>query len=81
MKKMYNECQMVHADLSEYNMLWHEDTVHFIDVGQAVDRMHPHAHEFLLRDCKNVTTVSNREYLSKQICLSRVINVKFTPLC
>ena len=57
MKKMYHECVLVHADFSEYNLLWHEDQVYVIDVGQAVDLMHPHAHEFLLRDCRNISQV------------------------
>ena len=58
MKKMYHKCKLVHADLSEYNMLWHEDELYFIDVAQAVERMHPYAMEFLLRDCGNVVDVS-----------------------
>ena len=57
MKKMYRECMLIHGDLSEYNLLWHDDTVYVIDVSQSVDREHPHAHEFLLRDCKNITQV------------------------
>lgn len=54
MRKMYRECNLVHADLSPYNMLWHNEMLYFIDVSQAVDKMHPHSHEFLLRDCNNV---------------------------
>lgn len=51
---MYQKCKLIHADLSEYNMLWHEDKVWFIDVSQSVEPMHPHALEFLYRDCTNV---------------------------
>ncbi|CAB3978071.1 Serine threonine- kinase RIO3 [Paramuricea clavata] len=53
---MYQKCNLIHADLSEYNMLWHENNVYFIDVSQSVEPMHPHALEFLYRDCKNVTS-------------------------
>ena len=54
MQTMYQQCRLVHADLSEYNMLWHDAKVWFIDVSQSVEPHHPHALEFLYRDCTNV---------------------------
>lgn len=54
MKTMFQECNLIHADLSEYNMLWHEDKLWFIDVSQSIEPTHPRALEFLVRDCTNV---------------------------
>lgn len=53
--KMFNECHLVHADLSEYNILWHEKRCWLIDVSQAVEPSHPHGLEFLYRDCTNIS--------------------------
>ncbi|XP_042299308.1 serine/threonine-protein kinase RIO3-like [Sceloporus undulatus] len=55
MQKLYKECNLVHADLSEYNMLWHGGQVWLIDVSQSVEPTHPHGLEFLFRDCRNVS--------------------------
>ncbi|KAM4705885.1 serine/threonine-protein kinase RIO3 [Rhinophrynus dorsalis] len=55
MKQLYEQCSLVHADLSEYNMLWHEGKVWLIDVSQSVEPTHPHGLEFLYRDCRNVS--------------------------
>ncbi|XP_035954029.2 serine/threonine-protein kinase RIO3 isoform X3 [Halichoerus grypus] len=55
MQQLYNECTLVHADLSEYNMLWHAGKVWLIDVSQSVEPTHPHGLEFLFRDCRNVS--------------------------
>lgn len=55
MKKMHTDCNLVHADLSEFNMLWFDGKVWIIDVSQAVEIMHPAALEFLFRDCQAVT--------------------------
>ncbi len=52
--KAYREAELVHADLSEYNILYWEGEVYIIDVGQAVLTTHPHAEEFLRRDVKNL---------------------------
>ncbi|KAJ3224934.1 protein kinase rio1 [Clydaea vesicula] len=54
MWKMYHLCRLVHADLSEYNLLYYKTTLYMIDVSQSVEHDHPHALEFLRKDCKNV---------------------------
>ncbi|GLH13830.1 Serine/threonine-protein kinase RIO3 [Gryllus bimaculatus] len=54
MKRLYSDAGLVHGDLSEYNILWHNSKCWYIDVSQAVEKSHPLAFEFLLRDCQNV---------------------------
>lgn len=61
MEKLYKECNLVHADLSEYNILWHEDKCWLIDVAQSVEPGHPSALEFLMRDCDNISTFFTRK--------------------
>ena len=58
MKTLYRDCRLVHADLSEYNILWQASTkrTFLIDVSQSVEPNHPHGLEFLWRDCTNVST-------------------------
>ena len=57
-KSLYNDCHLVHADLSEYNILYHDKCAWIIDVGQSVEPAHPRANEFLFRDCLNVCRYS-----------------------
>mgnify|MGYP003322594531 FL=1 len=47
---IWQTCDLVHADLSEYNILWHDGRPWVIDAGQAVITRHPSAQEFLVRD-------------------------------
>ncbi|XP_054542587.1 serine/threonine-protein kinase RIO1 isoform X2 [Pan troglodytes] len=54
MRRMYQDARLVHADLSEFNMLYHGGGVYIIDVSQSVEHDHPHALEFLRKDCTNV---------------------------
>ena len=58
MHKLYKEAHLVHADLSEYNILMHDNHCWIIDVAQSVEPGHPGALEFLMRDCDNICTVS-----------------------
>lgn len=53
LRKMYHECKLVHADLSEYNILYHDSHLYIIDVSQSVEHDHPHAFDFLRNDVKN----------------------------
>ena len=52
--RLYRDCRLVHGDLSEYNILYHQRQVYIIDVSQSVDLDHPKALEFLREDCKHV---------------------------
>lgn len=54
MRRMYQECRLVHADLSEYNILYHKGQLYIIDVSQSVEPDHPRSLEFLRMDIKNV---------------------------
>ncbi|KAI8337063.1 RIO1 family-domain-containing protein [Chlamydoabsidia padenii] len=60
-RTMYQVCRLVHADLSEYNILYHSRTLYIIDVSQSVEHDHPHASDFLRKDLANVT-----DYFSKK---------------
>lgn len=53
-RKMFHTCRLVHADLSEYNILYHEGHLCIIDVSQSVEHDHPSAFDFLRNDLKNV---------------------------
>ena len=54
LRKLYKKGELVHADLSEYNiMIWKRKPVIF-DVSQAVSIEHPMANQFLQRDLENL---------------------------
>lgn len=54
-RKIYQECKLVHGDLSEFNLLYHQGQVYVIDVSQSVEHDHPHALEFLRKDLHNIS--------------------------
>lgn len=54
LRRAYHLAGVVHADVSEYNILWRDGGHVLIDVGQGVDAKHPRAREFLERDVANL---------------------------
>ncbi|HKL29019.1 MAG TPA: serine/threonine-protein kinase Rio1 [Natrialbaceae archaeon] len=60
MRRLY-DAGLVHGDLSEYNIVFHEGQLVIIDLGQAVTVHHPNSREFLERDCENVANFFARQ--------------------
>ncbi len=67
MARMHFKARLVHADLSEYNILNKSEEIVVIDCGQAVPTTHPYAKSFFERDVRNLSN-----YLNK-------IGIKSTP--
>lgn len=61
MRILFQECRLVHADLSEYNILWHCNRLYIIDVSQSVEHDHPASLEFMRMDIKNVNGYFSRQ--------------------
>ena len=53
-KGLYQNANLVHGDLSEFNILYHNQKPIVIDISQAVTTDHPKAEVYLVRDIKNV---------------------------
>jgi RIO kinase 1 len=51
---MYQKAGLVHGDLSEFNMLYFNDSLTIIDVSQAVSISHANANFLLERDLTNI---------------------------
>jgi len=60
--QLYNRAQLVHADLSEFNILYHQGRPVIIDMGQSVTLDHPQARRFLERDIANVAHFFRKRY-------------------
>jgi len=59
-ERLYRKAELVHGDLSEYNiMMWKAKPVIF-DIAQAVPTSHPMAEFFLRRDLANVNRFFSR---------------------
>lgn len=54
LRRMVLDCNLIHADFSEYNLLYLDKTVWVIDVSQSVEKDHPFSFEFLKRDIFNI---------------------------
>ncbi|GMM35042.1 protein kinase [Saccharomycopsis crataegensis] len=73
MRLMYQKCRLVHADLSEYNLIMYKDgEIYIIDVSQSVEPNHPMALDFLRMDIKNINDYFQKKkkidvFLEKEI--------------
>lgn len=61
MRRLFQECKLVHADLSEFNLILLDDEIYIIDVSQSVEQDHVMALEFLRKDCANVNDYFRRK--------------------
>lgn len=73
MWNMFNKCKLVHADLSEFNLLYYDGGIVVIDVSQSVEHDHPHALEFLRKDITNIT-----EFFAKKEVATMTVRELFT---
>lgn len=73
MWNIFNKCKLVHADLSEFNLLYHDGHIVVIDVSQSVEHDHPHALEFLRKDCTNIT-----DFFAKKDVATMTVRELFT---
>jgi len=58
--KMYKKANLVHGDISAFNVLFYRKKPYIIDLGQGVLIEHPNAHEFLRRDIHNIVSYFNK---------------------
>jgi RIO kinase 1 len=59
-RKMWHGAKLVHADLSEYNILYHNKKPVLIDFSQTTSAEDYHAKEYLARDMKNIVNFFSR---------------------
>ena len=63
-KKAYLKAGVIHADLSEYNVILKPDAhILIIDWPQYVTKEHPNAQQLLMRDIKNILRFFKRKHL------------------
>lgn len=81
--RMYRRACLIHADLSEYNLLYYKKTVFVIDVGQSVEISHKNGHDFLIMDIRNINNFFQRlgvEVLSSNSIFEEVTGTRL-PHC
>lgn len=79
---MYNKCGLIHSDYSEYNILVSQNKLVVIDMGQAVEKSHDNADEFLIKDI-----INNNNFFKKKCGILSVNSIferitgKVIPVC
>ncbi|MFH0767377.1 MAG: serine protein kinase RIO [Bacillota bacterium] len=55
-RKMYQNANLVHCDLSQFNILIHQNKPYIIDLGQGILKDHPMSETYLKRDIHSIVT-------------------------
>jgi len=77
LKKTYLKAEVVHADLSEFNVIIQPDGhVLIIDWPQYVMKDHPNAEQLLKRDVKNIVQFFKRKFKTKITLREALAHVK-----
>lgn len=82
LRRMLVDCNLVHADFSEYNLLYFEKKIWVIDVSQSVEKDHPFSFEFLKRDIYNINNYYSKLGLNIfkfKSLFNMVTDVNLTP--
>ncbi len=76
-EQLYHRANLIHCDLSEYNIFKTKKGLILFDLGSAIDLRHPNAQELLKRDINNITKFFVRRGLTVENpkdVLRRIIN-------
>ncbi len=60
-KRLYQKAELVHGDLSEYNLMTWKGKLVMFDMSQSVPTSHPLAQTLLNRDINNVNRFFSRQ--------------------
>jgi RIO kinase 1 len=60
MKRLYQKAELIHGDLSEYNLMTWKGKLVMFDMSQSVPKSHPLARQLLERDIANVNRFFSR---------------------
>ncbi len=59
-RKLYHDAKLIHADLSQFNILNHDEKPVLIDFSHAIDLRYPDSRSMLERDIRIVCTYFNK---------------------
>ncbi len=79
LKTLFSKAELVHADLSEYNIFKFNQKIVLFDFGSAVSSKHPTAIEFLKRDLTNLNRFFTKRGINtipEEKLLSKIAKVK-----
>lgn len=61
LKDLYRKAGLIHADFSEYNLVYYNKKVYVIDVGQSIEKDQENSNNFLAMDIRNCNDFFERK--------------------